>query len=245
MAEDNEPSPSLGVHRIWATYCTTEQLSFQLVRFDETAFSTILELRHSVYENGELAHADSFDPYSEHYLAIIRGAPVAAMRVTRKVVGPIECEEYVPESLLRIKGSVICSACRFVALPSVQASTRVAEVLTEVVRMHQAKLGTRLDVINVHERAVKYYGRLGYVLVADSFFWHPKWNTPSHIMVLPVTPNREVKMRHVFEDVIDPLEMDELETLVRFQPWQEFQRRPTKERKHESAATDIGGSGNE
>jgi len=240
MTETIEQPAFLASHPVWADYCDAQQLTFQLVRFDDPAFASVLALRHVVYSTGELSRPDSFDPYSEHYLALMDQQPVAAMRVTRIAVGPVECEEYFPKRLILAKGNVICSASRFVALPSAQANTKVAEILTEVVRMHQAKLGTRLDVINVHERAIKYYGRLAYELVADSFFWHPKWKTPSHVMVLPVTPNRDVRMRHVFEDVKDPLEIDELEKLVQFQPWKEFRRWAVNDSRPESVAEDPG-----
>ena len=243
MTESIEPPVFLVSHPIWEEYCISNQLTFRLIRSDDLAFALVLELRQAVYNAGELSQPDKFDPYSEHYLVLMQQRPVAAMRVTRKVVGPIECEEYFPEPLIRAKGSVICSASRFVALPSAQANTKVAEILTEVVRTHQAKLGTRLDVINVHERAIKYYGRLAYELVADSFFWHPKWNTPSHVMVLPVTPNRDVRMRHVFADVKDPLEIDELEKLVQLEPWREFRRKAVNESRPKCVAEDASHSG--
>jgi hypothetical protein len=230
-------------HPVWEEYCDSNQLTFRLLRFDDPLFSQVLELRKSVYNVGELSQPDTFDPYSEHYVALIQQQPAAALRVTRKAIGPVECEAHFPESVMRAMGDVIGSASRFVALPSIQANTKVAKVLIEVAWMHQVTIGTRLDVMNVHERAVKYYGRLAYELVADSFFWHPKWKTPSHVMVLPVTPNRDSRMRHVFADVKDPLEIDELEKLVRFQPWKEFQRRAMNDLQPASATDDVVGAG--
>lgn len=204
-------------------YCRAHSLSFRLIPYEHPSFRQVLELRTAAYRSLRLSEPDGLDSYSEHYLAFMDQAPVATMRVTRKSSGPIECEEYFPQALLKAKAHQICSATRFAATPSVQASTKTAVILTEVVRLHQASMGIRLDVINVHERAVRYYGKMGYELVANSHFVHPTLGTPSYIMVLPVTPNRDSPTVHIFEGVTDTLEISELEQFIQLTPWKSFQ----------------------
>lgn len=80
--------------------------------------------------------------------------------------------------------------------------------------MHQLSMGIRIDVIDVHERAIAYYRRLGYLLVKDSFFVHPFWKTPSRVMVIAADADRPCALQHVFVDVSNPLSTDQLRHVV-------------------------------
>lgn len=88
MAENNEPSQSLKAHRIWATYCTTEQLSFQFVRFGKAGFSLISEWRQTGNVKRETNTRCNFLPCSEQCEAIARDGPVGWNTRSRLLVLP-------------------------------------------------------------------------------------------------------------------------------------------------------------
>lgn len=211
-------------HERWREYCQFADLRFFFVPFGSTDFDDVLRVRAAVYGNRIGARADETDGHSEHYLCASGGRPLAALRVTRAACGPLDCQEFLPGTLLAEYGGRLGSASRFVALRDAQGSTKIAQLVVEAAWRDQLGRGIRLDVMNVHERAVKYYGKLGYELLAESFFVHPKWKTPSRVMLFPATANRDTPIRPVFEALSDPLELETLTRVVSLSPWAEFMR---------------------
>jgi hypothetical protein len=100
-------------------------------------------------------------------------------------------------------------------------------MLLEVAWLDQIQRGTRLEINNVHERAIGYYGRIGSELVADTYFVHPQWKTPSHVMLYPATPNRNTPIQHVFLGMACPLELSSITDCVELISWQDFRRKRT------------------
>lgn len=122
----------------------------------------------------------------------------------------MDCEERFPATLLNALRPRMCSASRFCVRKTVPAEAQVAKFLIEAAWIEARRAGVRLDIIDVHERAIRYYTRLGYYLVADSFFVHPLWQTPSHVMVFPAHEARATPIRHVFQGMSDGLLLDDL-----------------------------------
>lgn len=182
-------------------------------------YNDVCEVRARVYRRNTFDAADAVDAYSHLYCAYLHGRPVASLRVTPATAGRLDCEDYFPEALVVAFRSRIASASRFCCLPDVDASLRVPRLSVEAawieaIRRH----GSRLDIIDVHERAISYYQRLGYCLVQDSFFTHPLWGTPSHVMVFPAHRDRATPIQHVFEHLNDGLAVEDLRPFVSLAP---------------------------
>lgn len=211
-------------HHRWSEHCGEKHYRFFLCSFGTGEFRQILGLRSRVYGSADAAQSDPIDEYSEHYLCLRGEEPVSALRVTRCEAGELDCQAFFPAPLIERCGNLIGSATRFVALPEVQATSKIAQLVVEAAWLDQLERGIRLDLINVHERAVKYYGRLGYELIANSSFTHPKWRTPSQVMVFPATPDRETPIRPVFDGIGDPFDLKSLRVSVDLVPWTDFSR---------------------
>ncbi len=194
-------------------------LAFELCCFGSPAFRELLALRSKVNRRGGISTPDAVDEHSEHYSARLGDRLVGALRVTRAAAGPLDCEEHYPPSLLHQWRSLLTSAGSFAVDASVSPELRVARRLIEFAWLDQLPRGSRLDVINVHERAITYYGILGYELLADSFFIHPRLGTPSHVMVFPAAPLLCSPLAHLFEQLTDPFSVSDLG--VRLTPWRD------------------------
>lgn len=64
--------------------------------------------------------------------------------------------------------------------------------------------GIRIDVIDVNVRAVRYYQKLGYVLVPGSEFVHPVLHTPSVVMYLALQPDSKGTLADALCDIPKP-----------------------------------------
>lgn len=211
-------------HERWRERCRDWEIRFQLTPFGSEDFAKVLAVRSQVYGCEAAAMPDTVDEYSEHYLCLWGEKPVSALRVTRRSAGPLDSEEFLVPSLVSRWKDAISSASRFVALPEIQVTTKIAQLIIEAAWRDQLRRGTRLDVINVHERAVRYYGKLGYELVDQSFFLHPKWNTPSHVMLFPATPHRVSSISPVFDGISEPFDLKALRDDIALADWRTFRR---------------------
>jgi hypothetical protein len=213
------------MHKQWRHFCDENQLSFYVGSHKSALFAEIITVRSLVYRREPSSLFDPVDEYSEHYVVHNAGTPVAALRVTPCSSGRLDCEEFMPHQLLAKFRDKTVSATRFVALPSIQRTTQIPQLLVAAAWEDQLRRNIRLDIINVHERAVRYYGKLGYELVAESFFIHPTWRTPSHIMVFPASPDRPSPIQPVFRGINDPCDLSSLKEFVTLASWRSFRRR--------------------
>lgn len=163
--------------------------------------------------------ADPVDAHSEHYTARLGSRLVGALRVTRAAAGPLDCEAHYPAAVTACWRHLLTSAGSFAVDPRISRELRIARRLIEFAWMDQLPRGSRLDVINVHERAIAYYGILGYELLEDSFFVHPRLRTPSHVMVFPAAPSLCSPLSHLFEPLSDPFGLERLD--VSLAPWRD------------------------
>ncbi len=205
----------------WA-HCSMNGIHFEKVSPHQPSFEVVLRLRQRVLGRSELL--DPVDDYSSHYVAMVNEVAAAALRVTRLTDGQLDCQTFLPQRLLACYESSICSASRFVADPRFPPSLKLAHMLVETAWVDQLLFGTRLDIINVHERAVRYYGKMGYELVRDSCFVHPVFHTPSRVMVYPATASRESPLKHVFEGLESPFPHEHLSEHISVEPWKTFRR---------------------
>jgi hypothetical protein len=200
----------VGPHKYWDEHCRLHCLSFEQICYGSDAFEEILHLRSLALKTPLAAEPDDCDCRSEHYAVRRDKQLCAAIRITRAQSGLLDCEEFYPKTMLHQLRHLIGSASRFVANPIIGREVRVSQLLIEAGWNDQLSKGIRLDVINVHKRAVRYYGKLGYELVANSFFYHPKWNTPSFVMVFPATPHRETPIKHLFKEINHAMNLQDL-----------------------------------
>lgn len=208
-------------HHKWYDHCRKYDVTFLKVTHSDLEFNEILSLRKS-FSSTRIVQED-IDGWSEHYLARIGNDPAAALRVTRPENGALDCENY-PTVLINELGSKICNASGFIAEPKYPLTYKLAHLLLEATWIDVINAGVRLNLMNVHERAVRYYGKMGYMLLANSFFVHPKLKTPSRVMIIPVSPSRDSAFKHIFESVMAPFPCQELYQIAEIEPWEQFKR---------------------
>lgn len=150
-------------HPTWGEHCEDFEITVEKVCPTTDQFLEVLSVRQSAYRDTQ--YADKIDEYSRHYLARVDGEPAASLCVTRRRDGPLDCERFFPSRLLDTCNDVIGSACRFAAIQLYPVDIRLAPLLVETAWQDQLAAGARLDIINVHERAIRYYGRLGYWII--------------------------------------------------------------------------------
>lgn len=167
---------------------TNKQSSNRIVRFDCSSplFQSVIDVRRSIAQNGSEV-TDEFDRSSVLYLMEENCKPVATMRVNLARQGLLDCEEFFPETCRKFILDfrvVVSSASRFVRhFESGSDPAQMRQFIRQIWR-DQYNNGIRIDLINVHERMIPYYKRLGYLLIRDSFFRHPRLDTPSYVMCL-------------------------------------------------------------
>ena len=176
-------------------------ISFQVNRSNPNVLNDALLIRSDVYERPLTEVRDRIDDYSEILCAYVDGEPLATLRITLARRGSLDCCHYLPQAL-DLYAQWLGSASRFCAKRS-DPDLRLARLLIEAVWLHVLPLGIRLDAINVHERGIAYYKRLGYFLLSDSFFIHPVWRTPSYVMVFCACDAKDGPLSHLFENVFD------------------------------------------
>jgi ribosomal protein S18 acetylase RimI-like enzyme len=196
---DGATSNSVTAHLAPSSWNLAGESDLQIValRVSDSQFSDVLDVRSRVYRLRPKQVVDAVDTWSAIYVAYLDRAPVGSLRVTLKRNGPLDCEQYFPKTLLAAYGDRVGSASRFCVLPGVASEARVADRLLEAAWTDALKQGVLLDVINVHQRAIRYYRRRGYQLVRDSFFVHPLWHTPSEVMVFRASRSHQSPIQHL------------------------------------------------
>lgn len=202
------------IHNRWEAHFNAWDLSFKIVVFESAEFEQILGLRERLSGQQGMNNQDQIDAYSDHYGIFQGNGLIAALRVTRGASGRLDCEEIYPAKLMENFRPILGSASKFVCRKGLPLAWKTTQILIENAWFDQLSKGIRLDIINVHQRAIGYYQKIGYILLADSFFYHPVWNTPSYVMLLPADPHRESKMKPLFKGINNPLPLSLLQKYV-------------------------------
>ena len=201
--------------------CYREHVTRHSIRVAHTGaagqvYDDVLAIRGEVYGLAPEKRPEPSDAHSELYCAYWEGRPVGTIRTTRSVQGPLDCEEHFPPGLVADLRPQLCSSSRLCMLRDVPTGLNIPRLLIEVQFLHVVQeLGVRLDLIAVHQRALRYYTRLGYCVLGDSFFLHPFRNAPCHVMGFPVDARRLNPLSHLYKDIKDPLSIETLQRYAR------------------------------
>ncbi len=175
-----------------------ETLEVIRITNQQSAFDLCADIRRS-QSSISTPHVDEFDVHAEIYLLTLEGKPVATMRVNQAQCGHLDCEEFYPQDFLHEFRPQIGSASRFarhaLAKPDI---VLMREFVSEVWR-DQFLVGIRADLINVHTPMISYYERLGYRMLCNSRFVHPRLGTESHVMCLVASPEVPGALGRVFQ----------------------------------------------
>lgn len=138
----------------------------------------------------------SVDRHADHYCFYVDDSPVGCLAATRATRGPLDCEEFLPQTLLAHCRDVISSAGKFRILPEFRMlSSRadgqiVSRTMVREVWRHQIRQGIRLDLMTSELRYVPYYRRLGYVVCEGYQFEHPTLKSSCEVMMLAADAGR-------------------------------------------------------
>jgi hypothetical protein len=185
-------------------------LSVTRIGVTHPLFEEVRKLRASAYCMPFDQTRDPIDEYSHIWLAFQDGDPVGSIRVTYAREGKLDCEERFPTALVRRFRPQLSSASRFCSWKQAPPELRIARFLIETAWHYALLEGIRTDIIDVNERAIRYYERLGYYLVPNSFFRHPLLDTPSHVMVFAADPGQTSPLQHLFCGVPNTLRLSDL-----------------------------------
>ena len=183
------------------------------------AYNDIIGMRSELCEKYGFPRAwaaDKVDDYSTLYCAYADDRPVGTIRVTRAADGKLTYEDFYPARLLADFRDRIGSGARFIVRQDLPPGMQIARVLIETAWLDQFRRGIRLDIIDAHPRALRYYERLGYRLIAGSHFVNPRAGWPSYVMVYAATDRQGGPLRHLFEGLEDPISAETLERYVKF-----------------------------
>ena len=138
-----------------------------LITFDSAAFADVLALREGMSSGPP---TDPADAHSYHYCLYCGAKALAAYRVTRLIDAPFEEFENLPPTGKNLLPNETASSSRLVVRE--REPRAVVSTLFRIALRHQWLLGARLDVINVRSQLIRYYLRLGYILLDWPSFVH-------------------------------------------------------------------------
>lgn len=197
----------------------------------QALFTDCLKIRAS-HAGNPVSCMDRFDDTADIYLLLEAETPLATMRINQARRGPLDCEEFYPAEFLDEFRSLIGSASRFARKASTKPDLALMRRFVREVWRDQFADGMRVDLINVHAPMVPYYRRLGYELVCNSFFRHPRLATDSYVMCLIATPEVPGGLGQVFQSRHEPGQFHRLKTALNF-------CRPESCAQHASPAYDV------
>lgn len=157
------------------------------------------------------SYSDEYDETADIYVMTDNETPVATMRVNQARRGKMDCEDFYPEHFLRSHRHMIGSASRLARSITAKPNVHLMRHFVRSVWRQQLIDGMRVDLINVHQRMIPYYADMGYRLLCNSFFWHPRIRTPSHVMFMVASKETRSPLAEVFAPPDDPL-LQELAT---------------------------------
>lgn len=163
-------------------------------------YDQALEVRKD--ENGVASKFD-FDAWSTHYVMFHESEPIGALTATQQKHGPVDCNEFYPQVLFQRYSDVLVSICKFRILPGSYSGMATFRTMVRAVWRDLLQLGVRIDVINIEKSNLAAFRRIGYVIIKDSEFIHPKLGTDSIAMVLSADPTHKSFFADLFETEID------------------------------------------
>lgn len=150
-------------------------------------------------------YADEYDETADIYLLMDNSIPIATMRVNQARRGKMDCEAFYPGHLLRSHRHLIASSSRLARSITAKPNVYLMRQFMRTVWRQQVIDGIRIDLINAHQRMLPYYVDLGYRLMCNSFFVHPRIHTPSHVMFMVASSETPSAFAEVFAPPDDPL----------------------------------------
>ncbi|MBF0593014.1 MAG: hypothetical protein HQL02_13095 [Nitrospirae bacterium] len=158
-----------------------------------------------------------YDAYSYLFCLYVNEEPAVSLTVTFARDGKLDCEEFYPTELIDRYRNVTGSAGKLCAVNKYECEiNRFAHILTYQVWNYVYNRGIRLDIMNAKEGLMsKYYLRMGYMLVENSLFIHPKWQTHSHVFLLPADSTINSHFKDIFKKGQDDLSINEISKYVR------------------------------
>ncbi|MDM8515404.1 hypothetical protein QUF76_04335 [Desulfobacterales bacterium HSG16] len=194
---------------------------------DDSIYNDILFVRGEAYKNSVLyskifkSSYTDYDSYSELYCLYINDEPMGTVTGTQATSGKLDCEEYYPTVFLEKYRDIISSASKFATLKYYSCEkingNRVAHLLLEAVWKDQINMGIRIDIVNVHEKMISYYRKLGYLLITDSFFLHPEFHTPSYVMFLSADESHPSYFQNLFSGLENQMTLDMVSNYIEYQ----------------------------
>lgn len=191
---------------------------------DLSLYQDVLHVRSQAYNQSPIyqnllrdSHTE-YDSYSDLYCLYLDDEPVGTITATQAAKGKLDCEEYYPGEFINRYREMIGSAIKFGTVKAFDCNEdvrkRIARILIETTWKDQLDMGIRFDIINAHERMVPYYRRLGYLIIADSFFIHPQLGTPSYSMFLPADGSHPSYVQHLFSNLNNPLPLNKVSKYI-------------------------------
>ncbi len=165
--------------------------------------SDVLVLRSRIYGRPVSECRDEFDEYSDHYVLYTQGIPHYASRVTRAALGPIECEEFYPQELLRRFRDRLSSSGRLIRNPSLSGGPEQLIHFYIAAWRDLIDKGIRVDIGNVTRHFLRYQNAFGYTPLDVPTFRHPVFDTESYTLVLTVDPENPGSLPASFPRDVD------------------------------------------
>ncbi|HLK58070.1 MAG TPA: hypothetical protein VKU00_15990 [Chthonomonadaceae bacterium] len=195
----------------------------------DPGYRDVLRIRASAFGVPESEAGNEFDLYSDHYCAYVNGMPVGALRVTRAVCGPLDCEEHVPMQALAAYRNHISSSSRFCQIKGAAPNANIAERLIKAAWQDQIRRGSRIDIICVRPSVVRYYARRGYRLVEGSYFVNPFRTKPNYVMLFTADPRQGGPLQQLLRGIEDTIPLETIRKCVPLvdseRPWATLMRR--------------------
>jgi len=164
-------------------------------------FASVLQLRADAYKMPQ--EPDEMDSCSDLYILARNNEPIATMRVTQAKRGKIECEEFYPQEILSKHRNRVGTATRFAKNPVIQTEPHIMPLFIQEMWRDQVREEIAVSVINATAKLIPYYQALGYDILCGSFFKHPKFGTPSYVMLMLADPRVPSLSQDAFRDSRD------------------------------------------
>lgn len=147
------------------------------------------------------------DSYSHHFLLVKKSHAVGVISVTAMRDGTIDCEDHYPKPLLDKYGKWLETAYAFHILESGRPAFSSVIRMVRAIWKDRLPQGSRLHLVNATGPLIGRYKAMGYTLIPNATFMHPRLSTLTVPMVLPADPNRRSVCQQLFTDISSPLSL--------------------------------------
>lgn len=185
---------------------TVERIAHASPRFEE-----VMRIRS---QDRAGVHTDGHDATADIYLLCRDSRGIATLRVNQARRGELDCEAQYPQRFLALHRDVVASTSRFARATEEAPNVFLMRAFMREVWRDQFRAGIRVDMVNVHQRMIPYYASIGYRLLCNSFFVHPRIATPSHVMYILADPRVDGPFASVFQMQHDPLFLELLKAAL-------------------------------